>query len=321
MHQGKAESEILAAHSKNILSLAFSRDGQMLAYGSEDGIIRLKTFSNPARHIKLTSKQKSIFDLALNVEKTRLASAGADGSVLLWDLSQPIPESTSLFKQNSRIRALIFIPKKQILFIGSEDGKLQQWRFRDKIKQSRVLQTIQAHKGAIHSLAINQSGNTLATCGSDATVKLWSINGSDGKVRSIKELYGHEGPVNSVAFHPRDQMLASGSSDKTVRLWDLQNLNNIPIVLSGHDRWVLSIAFIASGDTLIAGTGNSTIYVWPTTAKLLADQVCERATRNLTWEEWRNYVGESIDYECTCKNLPPAPDLPDSLRNILEKNK
>lgn len=39
----------------------------------------------------------------------------------------------------------------------------------------------------------------------------------------------------------------------------------------------------------------------------LANEVCARVRRNLTHEEWRQFIGQPIPYEKTCENLPASP--------------
>ncbi len=43
-----------------------------------------------------------------------------------------------------------------------------------------------------------------------------------------------------------------------------------------------------------------------------ADMVCDRVSRNLTYQEWQEFVGENIPYQKTCDNLPYPEDRPPS---------
>jgi hypothetical protein len=43
--------------------------------------------------------------------------------------------------------------------------------------------------------------------------------------------------------------------------------------------------------------------------KDLIDEACARLTRNLTPEEWRQYLGDE-PYRKTCPNLPPGEGAP-----------
>src|SRR5262249_37743511 len=73
------------------------------------------------------------------------------------------------------------------------------------------------HKAGVDSRAYAPDGRTLATGGSDRTVKLWDV--TTGK--EWARLRGHTDSVWSLAFSPDGRTLASGSRDRTVKLWDV----------------------------------------------------------------------------------------------------
>ncbi|NIR48928.1 hypothetical protein GWO43_10875 [candidate division KSB1 bacterium] len=115
----------------------------------------------------------------------------------------------------------------------------------------------------------------------------------------MQTLPGHQKRINSVDFSPDGNLLATGSSDKTIRLWNLQQLDADPIVLSEHESSIRSVAFTATGDTLIAGTFGKDIMLWLTNTKKLAEAVQKHVPRNLTLEEWREFVGSESEYPYT----------------------
>jgi WD40 repeat protein len=95
------------------------------------------------------------------------------------------------------------------------------------------------------------------------------------------------------------RLAAAGSS---VQVWDLRQSGAEPVVLRGHTR-SNSVAFSPDGQRVASGGSDGTVRVSPPWDKL-ADAVCTMVWRNLTKEEWSVFVGEAIEYERTCKELP-----------------
>ena len=65
---------------------------------------------------------------------------------------------------------------------------------------------------------------------------------------------------------------------------------------------VSSIAFSPDGKTLASGGGNNTV-LWDVEPASWAERACRISNRNLTEEEWRQYLGDE-PYRKTCPNLP-----------------
>jgi WD40 repeat protein len=76
---------------------------------------------------------------------------------------------------------------------------------------------IDAHQGAIRSLAFTADGNGLVSGGEDKMVRLWTI--ANGKLR--RTFGGCQDHVTSVATTRDGTRIVAGSADKTVRLWPL----------------------------------------------------------------------------------------------------
>jgi WD40 repeat protein len=116
-------------------------------------------------------------------------------------------------------------------------------------------------------------------------------------------LTGHTDMVASVAFSPDGKTLASASADNTIRLWDVASHQALGAPLTGHTNWVRSVAFSPDGKTLASASADNTIRLWDIDPNSWITRACDIANRNLTCDEWRQYVGNE-KYQPICPNVP-----------------
>jgi WD40 repeat protein len=116
-------------------------------------------------------------------------------------------------------------------------------------------------------------------------------------------LQGRIGEVNSIAFSPDGKLLASGGMDHEIELWDVATLQRFPMPMMGHTDIVWKVAFSPDGSTLGSSGNDKTIRLWDVNFDSWMARACRIANRNLTFQEWSQYVGAK-PYSKTCPSFP-----------------
>ncbi|MFZ4641444.1 MAG: AAA-like domain-containing protein, partial [Nodosilinea sp.] len=114
---------------------------------------------------------------------------------------------------------------------------------------------VPTRQGWVRSVSWSGDGQTLATGGSDGTVKLWRPDGTP-----LHTLEAQQGSVLSVSWSGDGQTLATGGDDGTVKLW---RPDGTPLhTLEAQQGSVLSVSWSGDGQTLATGGSDGTVKLW-----------------------------------------------------------
>jgi WD40 repeat protein/transcriptional regulator with XRE-family HTH domain len=237
----------------DILAVAFSPSGAILAAGTATGAIWLYRVADGAAFFTYREHSDSVWALAFSPDGRWLASSGDDGLVQLWDTESRLLHQT-FTRHQGRVRAVAFSPDGRWLASGSNDRLIYVW----DVVSGEVVKTLRGHENWVWSVAFHPAGHILASGGADHTVRLWDLIADE----PTRVLSGHTDRVRAVVFHPTGRYLASASDDRTVRLWDLEQERSQ--VLQGHTNRVWTVAFERSGERLASGGEDCTMCLWET---------------------------------------------------------
>jgi WD40 repeat protein len=233
-------------------SIAFSRDGQTLAAGWEDGVVLLWSRADGRTWETLETHRDDVLSVALSPDGRIVASGSEDTTVRLSRVSDGT-RLNLLEGHTADVQSVAFSPDGSTLASAGDDGTIRLWA----VPTGASLHHLEGHSGRIWCLAFSPDGSLLASGSDDRSVRLWQT--SDWTL--VRELHGHTLDVLSVAFAPDGQTLASSAWDGTVRLWRVTDgaLLSSP---EGQKGRVTSVAFSPDGKMLATGCADGSVWLW-----------------------------------------------------------
>ena len=296
MHSGTSQS-------------VFTRDGKYLATAGLDNTVRLWEMP-AAREIAHWPLDDGIASLAFSPDGTRLVAStiNADTAVV-WD--RATGGVVARFKTKGGYSQIIFSPDGRYVAarvsasysdtspIPVAAGAVVIWNASTWKELHAPLQ----HASGV--LAFSSDSKLLATSEDKLLVtgdagytkefnaRIWNV--ATGK--QIK-LLQHPAGVTAAAFTADDARLVTASSDGA-RLWDL--VTGRAMFLRRNSP-IFGIAVSTDGRYLATADEEGVVQTWFLRPDDLIDEACRRLTRNLTQDEWREFVADG-PYAPTC----PSP--------------
>ncbi|MGH3781103.1 MAG: TIR domain-containing protein [Pseudonocardiaceae bacterium] len=231
-----------------------------LATGSDDGTVRIWDAVTGNCRHVLTGHERWSWPVVFSPSGKELATGDANGVLRLWDVA-----SGSQRRELPAGRGLIFSLafSGQLIAAAYREGSVLLWD--SATGESRELT---GSTGSIYRAAFNYNHDLLATGGQDGAVRLWDPTTGC----QLSELRGHTGHVYTLTFHPSEPLLVSGDTDGGVRMWDTST-SQLRHTLTGHDAAIYWVTFNPSGDLVATGDSAGVVRLWETTTGRLSHEL------------------------------------------------
>jgi WD40 repeat protein len=234
-------------------SVEFSSDGECLACGSDDGMVRLWKKRDGSCTL-LEGHTDCVRCVSFSPNGKILASGSLDTSIRLWKLED---QSHMLLEgHNGMISSIAFSPSGSSLASGSwQCEEVRLWDAND----GRCTRIFTARLRGIFSVAFSPDGATLAAGGASSAIFLWDLEaeGDCSSPPSIIEANGQH--ASSLIYSPNGIFIAA-VVDSTVKTWRASD-GSLETDIAG--RHGVSVSFSPNGKLVASGDcDDGTVRLW-----------------------------------------------------------
>ena len=147
----------------------------------------------------------------------------------------------------------------------------------------------------VNEIAFSADGRLIATSGSDSVVRVW-----DASTRHQVIEITQPAVVRAIDFSPDLAYLLTGGADNTARVWNLQTGQELARIV--QDGTIYHARFSPNGQYVVTATSGNTARLWLWRRDDLIAEAGRRVSRNLTPNEWRQYLPDE-QYQPTFSRL------------------
>ncbi|MGV2433908.1 MAG UNVERIFIED_CONTAM: WD40 repeat domain-containing protein [Anaerolineae bacterium] len=246
-------------HDLQVNDLAFSRDGMLLASGSNDITTRLWSLEDDSERLRLDGQLSEVRAVAFDATDDQLITGGFTGQAYFWDI-QTATRNTRL-GYTSPIIDLTVSDDGEWLALGVGDGTVRLFDLEDTSTEVHVL--VQDAL-SVRALAFSPDATLLAVAvGFPADqVVLWERETGT----RVATLHTHDQAVNALRFTADGDFLLSASDDRTVDVWQLAN--NGVIHQWEHAAPVQALD-VAPNGWVLSSDDRGGLYLWELTNGIL----------------------------------------------------
>ncbi|URD82085.1 Utp13 specific WD40 associated domain [Musa troglodytarum] len=159
---------VVAAHDKDINSLAVSPNDSLVCSGSEDHTACIWRLPDLVSVAVLKGHKRGIWSVEFSPVDQCVITSSGDRTIKIWAVSDGSCLKTFEGHTSSVLRASFLSRGTQFVSCGG-DGLIKLWT----IKTSECIATYDQHEGKIWALAVGKKTEMLVTGGTDALINFW----------------------------------------------------------------------------------------------------------------------------------------------------
>ncbi|KAJ3497056.1 hypothetical protein NLG97_g2192 [Lecanicillium saksenae] len=217
-----------------------------------------------ALSIDLPGHRADIRALSLSSDDKMLATA-ANGSLKIWNIKTQACIRT--FECGYAL-SCAFLPGDKVVVVGTKSGELQLF----DVASAALLDSVDAHDGAIWSLNVHPDGRSVVSGSADKSAKFWDFRivqeevlGTKRTTPKLKLVHSRTLKVSDdilcLKFSPDAKYLAAALLDNTVKVFFVDSLK-LYLNLYGHKLPVLSMDISYDSKLIVTSSADKNIRIW-----------------------------------------------------------
>ncbi|KAL6539157.1 hypothetical protein OROGR_011806 [Orobanche gracilis] len=247
----------LKGHKDSVSCVSFSCDGQLVASGSFDGVIKVwDILSEKLDECRLKETGSGIEWVRWH-PRGRIVLAGSDSTVWMWWYAPDTLYDTlyPLSGHAGTVTCGDFTPDGKTICTGSDDATLRIWN--PKTRDS--IHVFKGHTEGLTCLAITADSSLVLTGSKDGSVHIVRI--STGKV--VASLTSHTGSIECIGLSSSSlQWAATGSMDRKLIIWDLQQSVPVERCTCEHREGVTCVSWLGRTRFVATGCVDGRVRIW-----------------------------------------------------------
>lgn len=266
----QSESYVLKqqGHYFDMTTLAFSPDGQNIATGGEDGKVKLWNANSGFCFVTFPEHSAAISSVEFAKGGQVLFTASLDGTVRAYDLIRYRNFRTFTSPTPVQFSSLAVDPSGDVVCAGSQDSfEIYMW----SVQTGKLLDVLAGHTAPVSGLAFSPTGNQLASCSWDRSIRFWSVFGRSRTSEPITL----STEATAISFRPDGKEVCTSTLDGQLTFIDAAEGQVVSVIEGRRDisggrkindlisasnnaasKYFNSVTYTADGACVIAG-GNS----------------------------------------------------------------